>query len=494
MARPSRSGSTRRPVGVWSRSSGPRCEWSGENVVLLCLRDLTERRRFELANGREARFRSLVHNAGSVIMLVSSEGILESVSGAITRLLGHDPELLEQRPLVEHRRRERPRRVRRRPGRRLAAGRLRGTRSPPGRPAAPRRCRHGPVRTEHREPVGRPDRRGSRDLRPRRHGAGVRRDRARRGPVAPHRHARFHGGRDPGGRRGGEDHQRQPALRRDLAAPRRGPGHQGRSACAGLRPRSDGPPRGLRGQGGGALRPARDRELRHPRVQGRPRGRASFETPAGGRRNGGAGVELPRRHRPQAPGRGAGLPGLPRLPDGTRQQGTLPGPAGPRPGAHRADQVAPGRALPRSGRLQDGQRQPGARRRGPPPAAGGDHPGRVSGRLGHGGPLGRRRVRGPDRRRAVPERDHGTGPAHPRCAATARPARDQVRQLGGQHRHRVQRGRHDQRAAPPQRRHRHVQGQGPRQGPLRDLPRRDVRLGAGTPRTGGGAAGRDRRG
>ncbi len=80
---------------------GTTVEWFGERVVLLCMRDLTERRRFELASGREARFRSLVHNAASVIMLVSSEGILESVSGAITRLLGHDPELLEQRPLVD---------------------------------------------------------------------------------------------------------------------------------------------------------------------------------------------------------------------------------------------------------------------------------------------------------------------------------------------------------------------------------------------------------
>ncbi len=79
---------------------GATMQWSGEPVILLCLRDLTERRRFELASGREARFRSLVHNAGSVIMLVSAEGILESVSGAITRLLGHDPELVEQRPLV----------------------------------------------------------------------------------------------------------------------------------------------------------------------------------------------------------------------------------------------------------------------------------------------------------------------------------------------------------------------------------------------------------
>ena len=50
---------------------GTATQWLGDDVVLLCLRDLTERRRFELASGREARLRSVVHNAGSVIMLVS---------------------------------------------------------------------------------------------------------------------------------------------------------------------------------------------------------------------------------------------------------------------------------------------------------------------------------------------------------------------------------------------------------------------------------------
>ncbi|MFZ0250117.1 MAG: EAL domain-containing protein [Acidimicrobiales bacterium] len=74
---------------------------SGKPLVLLCLRDLTKRRRFELASGREARFRSLVHNVGSVIMLVSATGLLESASGAITRLLGHDPEMIEMRPLTD---------------------------------------------------------------------------------------------------------------------------------------------------------------------------------------------------------------------------------------------------------------------------------------------------------------------------------------------------------------------------------------------------------
>ena len=80
---------------------GATVQWFGESVVLLCLRDLTERRRYEVASGRETRFRSLVHNAGSIIMQVSPVGNVESVSGAITRLLGHDPELLEQRPLLD---------------------------------------------------------------------------------------------------------------------------------------------------------------------------------------------------------------------------------------------------------------------------------------------------------------------------------------------------------------------------------------------------------
>ncbi len=74
---------------------------SGKRLVLLCLRDLTKRRRFELASGREPRFRSLVHNVGSIIMLVSATGLLESASGAITRVLGHDPELIEMRPFTD---------------------------------------------------------------------------------------------------------------------------------------------------------------------------------------------------------------------------------------------------------------------------------------------------------------------------------------------------------------------------------------------------------
>ena len=80
---------------------GTTTQWLGDPVILCSMRDLTERRRYELASGREARFRSLVHNAGSVMMLVSESGRIESVSSVITRLLGHDHELLERRHLCE---------------------------------------------------------------------------------------------------------------------------------------------------------------------------------------------------------------------------------------------------------------------------------------------------------------------------------------------------------------------------------------------------------
>ncbi len=75
--------------------------WLGEAVVLFSLRDLTERRRFEVARNEEARLRSVVHNAAAVIILVSAAGVVQSASGALGRLLGHDPELIEHRPLAE---------------------------------------------------------------------------------------------------------------------------------------------------------------------------------------------------------------------------------------------------------------------------------------------------------------------------------------------------------------------------------------------------------
>jgi diguanylate cyclase (GGDEF)-like protein/PAS domain S-box-containing protein len=74
--------------------------WFQKGAVLFSIRDLTDRRRFELARDNVARFRSLVHNATTIMMLVSPSGDVESVSGAMTRMLGHDPEAVERQPLA----------------------------------------------------------------------------------------------------------------------------------------------------------------------------------------------------------------------------------------------------------------------------------------------------------------------------------------------------------------------------------------------------------
>ena len=74
--------------------------WYEEGAILFSLRDLTERRRFEVAHDDDARFRSLVHNAATITMLVRADGRISSVSGALTRVLGHDPETIEDEPLA----------------------------------------------------------------------------------------------------------------------------------------------------------------------------------------------------------------------------------------------------------------------------------------------------------------------------------------------------------------------------------------------------------
>ncbi len=72
----------------------------GEHTVL-SVRDVTERRRWEVANDADARFRSLMHNASVLTMLVDASGVVQSSSAAVARLLGHDQQWLEGRRFDE---------------------------------------------------------------------------------------------------------------------------------------------------------------------------------------------------------------------------------------------------------------------------------------------------------------------------------------------------------------------------------------------------------
>lgn len=69
--------------------------------ILLCMRDLTERRRWEVAGDETARLRSLMSNATSITVLMSGEGVVGSSSVGVTRQLGVDQEWLEGRPILD---------------------------------------------------------------------------------------------------------------------------------------------------------------------------------------------------------------------------------------------------------------------------------------------------------------------------------------------------------------------------------------------------------
>jgi diguanylate cyclase (GGDEF)-like protein/PAS domain S-box-containing protein len=79
---------------------GSPAPWMAPGSVLLCLRDLTERRRHELAYSNDACLRSLVQNAAALTISLSANGMVQSCSAALTRITGHDTELVEGEPLV----------------------------------------------------------------------------------------------------------------------------------------------------------------------------------------------------------------------------------------------------------------------------------------------------------------------------------------------------------------------------------------------------------
>ncbi len=70
------------------------------NGIVVVARDMTERRRFEVAANDGDLLSILVHNSAAITMLVDGDGSVRSVSGAFARLLGHDPELVVGRPLI----------------------------------------------------------------------------------------------------------------------------------------------------------------------------------------------------------------------------------------------------------------------------------------------------------------------------------------------------------------------------------------------------------
>lgn len=81
--------------------TGTRYDDDGQDLLVLALRDISERRRWEIAHGDNAAFRAAVHHAGALLLLLDPDGCIRSGSAAVTRDLGHDPEHVQGRHIAQ---------------------------------------------------------------------------------------------------------------------------------------------------------------------------------------------------------------------------------------------------------------------------------------------------------------------------------------------------------------------------------------------------------
>ena len=89
-------------TGVWIplEVRGAQQLLDDRNVTVLIARDTTDRHRLELDQGEAAVLRAVMANMHGMVALVDPDGRVRSINGAVTRLLGHDPELAPGRPFI----------------------------------------------------------------------------------------------------------------------------------------------------------------------------------------------------------------------------------------------------------------------------------------------------------------------------------------------------------------------------------------------------------
>ncbi len=71
-------------------------------LVVIVARDVTERHRLEFDQGDTEVLRAVMANMHGMVILVNEQGLVRSVNGAVTRLLGHDPETVRGRSILEY--------------------------------------------------------------------------------------------------------------------------------------------------------------------------------------------------------------------------------------------------------------------------------------------------------------------------------------------------------------------------------------------------------
>jgi len=75
---------------------------AGEDLIVIVARDTTDRHQLDFDQGDVDMLRSVMNNMQGMVTLLSQDGLVLSINGAATRLLGHDPELMRSRPFVSY--------------------------------------------------------------------------------------------------------------------------------------------------------------------------------------------------------------------------------------------------------------------------------------------------------------------------------------------------------------------------------------------------------
>ena len=70
-------------------------------LIVIVARDVTERHRLDFDQGDTEVLRAVMANMHGMVILADARGLVRSVNGAVTRLLGHDPELVRGRSIID---------------------------------------------------------------------------------------------------------------------------------------------------------------------------------------------------------------------------------------------------------------------------------------------------------------------------------------------------------------------------------------------------------
>jgi diguanylate cyclase (GGDEF)-like protein/PAS domain S-box-containing protein len=71
-------------------------------LIVIVARDVTDRHRLEFDQGDTEVLRAVMANMHGMVILADANGLVRSVNGAVTRLLGHDPEIVRGRSILDY--------------------------------------------------------------------------------------------------------------------------------------------------------------------------------------------------------------------------------------------------------------------------------------------------------------------------------------------------------------------------------------------------------